>query len=273
MRIARYSSFVTLALLLVFGSPASLAAQDMGRPSAANAEQHTSSSAAVVTAGQPPQSTGASFFAHFGHDLRRLPSKDTAIVLGIGGALALSVQPVDEKISSQIDSFTSFNGALEMGDLMGSGWMQAGVAAGMLLAGRTVHNPQMTSLAGDLVRAQMVNGLLTQGLKVAINRERPNGGDYSFPSGHTSASFATAAVLQRHLGWKGGVPAYAAAGYVALSRLDDKQHFASDVIFGAAIGLAAGRTVTVGQGANRLALSPLFGRGGIGVAFVRIGAP
>ena len=55
-------------------------------------------------------------------------------------------------------------------------------------------------------------------------------------------AFATA--LERHLNWKFFVPAYAAATYVAMSRLHDNVHFASDVAAGAAVGIIAGRTVT-----------------------------
>jgi hypothetical protein len=34
------------------------------------------------------------------------------------------------------------------------------------------------------------------------------------------------------------------ASYVAMSRLHENRHFASDVVFGSAVGIIAGRTVT-----------------------------
>jgi hypothetical protein len=40
------------------------------------------------------------------------------------------------------------------------------------------------------------------------------------------------------------VPAYAFSSYVAASRLRENRHFLSDVVFGAAVGIIAGRTVT-----------------------------
>ena len=71
------------------------------------------------------------------------------------------------------------------------------------------------------------------------------GGDWaSFPSGHTSSAFATASVLQHHFGWKAGVPSYVVATYVASSRMAHSRHFVSDVVFGAGIGIAAGRATT-----------------------------
>jgi membrane-associated phospholipid phosphatase len=67
---------------------------------------------------------------------------------------------------------------------------------------------------------------------------------YSMPSGHATVTFAAATVLQQHLGYKAGLPTYLIASYVAMSRLHDNVHYASDVIIGAATGIVIGRTVT-----------------------------
>lgn len=74
-------------------------------------------------------------------------------------------------------------------------------------------------------------------LKFTVNERRPNGGDYSFPSGHTSAAFAGAACIQQAYGWSYGIPAYLAASYVGWSRVANKAHWTQDVIAGAALGL------------------------------------
>ena len=42
-------------------------------------------------------------------------------------------------------------------------------------------------------------------------------------------------------------PAYAVAAYVGASRVQAGKHFTSDVVFGAALGIVAGRTVTLGN--------------------------
>ncbi|MCM1152040.1 MAG: phosphatase PAP2 family protein [Muribaculum sp.] len=74
-------------------------------------------------------------------------------------------------------------------------------------------------------------------LKYTVNETRPNfKNSHSFPSGHTSTSFATAAFLQRRYGWKLGAPAYALATYVAWGRVYSKNHHWWDVVAGAAIG-------------------------------------
>jgi len=71
-------------------------------------------------------------------------------------------------------------------------------------------------------------------------------------------------VLQRHYGWKVGIPATVVAGYVATARVHDNRHYLSDVIFGAAMGIAAERTVTLHAGRYGT-VSPIVSRGRTGV--------
>ncbi len=148
--------------------------------------------------------------------------------------------------------------------------MQFGGAWAAYGIGRAIKSERTAVVGADLVRAQLVNMVFTQGLKLTVNRTRPDGDDWSFPSGHASGTFANAAVLHRHFGWKVGAPAYAVATYVAASRLQAKRHFASDVIFGAGVGIISGRAVTVGRGANRFAVSPMGVPGGAGITFTRL---
>jgi membrane-associated phospholipid phosphatase len=90
----------------------------------------------------------------------------------------------------------------------------------------------------------MVNGLWTTALKQAIRRPRPDGTDkLSFPSGHASNAFALATVVERHYGWKAGLPMYALASTVAVSRVRGNRHHLSDVLAGATLGYAVGRSV------------------------------
>ena len=79
-------------------------------------------------------------------------------------------------------------------------------------------------------------------------------------------------MLQQHLGWRMGAPAYALATYVALSRVQMKRHYLSDVAFGAALGIAAGRTVTLGR-EKRMQLAPMVADRGAGVQFTWVGKP
>jgi len=61
------------------------------------------------------------------------------------------------------------------------------------------------------------------------------------------------------------------AAFVAGSRLQSQRHHFSDVAFGAAIGIIAGRTVTVGSGNARMAVSPTAVPGGAGITFTHVG--
>jgi membrane-associated phospholipid phosphatase len=81
-----------------------------------------------------------------------------------------------------------------------------------------------------------------------------NGPFVSFPSGHTAASFAAAAVLSEEASsWNSPAArlvaptAYGTATLVAISRLYENVHWASDLPLGAAIGIWSGRTVAAWQ--------------------------
>ena len=127
-------------------------------------------------------------------------------------------------------------------------------------------------LGGDLIRAQLMAELMTTGIKQSVRRSRPEGSGFSFPSGHTAVTFASATVIQRHFGWKVGIPAYAVATYVAASRVQMKRHYLSDVVFGATIGIVAGRTVAIGRNREWMLtpIAPYSGTGG-GAGFTFVG--
>ena len=78
---------------------------------------------------------------------------------------------------------------------------------------------------------------VTYALKYGLNTTRPNGGSHSMPSGHSSISFSSAEFLRKRYGWEWGVPAYAAASWVAYSRVESNQHHPEDVVVGAGIGI------------------------------------
>jgi len=79
----------------------------------------------------------------------------------------------------------------------------------------------------------------TSTLKFLVWRHRPGGGgrNRSFPSGHATAAFTGAALIELNSGEALGLPAYALASACAISRMDTGDHFPSDVLAGAAIGV------------------------------------
>lgn len=93
--------------------------------------------------------------------------------------------------------------------------------------------------ARQLTRSTLVTAGLTAGIKEATNNtswgERPNGGQRSFPSGHTSLACSGAAFLNERYGWEYGLPALAVAGTVAASRVESDKHHVRDVLAGCAL--------------------------------------
>ncbi len=71
--------------------------------------------------------------------------------------------------------------------------------------------------------------------RLIILIDRPH--DFSFPSGHTTAAFATAWVMFRQLPKKAGIPALAYAFFMAFSRLYFGVHYPTDVLGGIVLGV------------------------------------
>ncbi|MFK5975474.1 MAG: phosphatase PAP2 family protein [Sulfurovum sp.] len=80
------------------------------------------------------------------------------------------------------------------------------------------------------------NLALTYALKYSINKKRPNGKDYSFPSGHTSSAFQGASFIHQRYGLEYGIPAYLGAIFVGYSRIEAEAHYPVDVVSGAFLG-------------------------------------
>jgi membrane-associated phospholipid phosphatase len=212
-----------------------------------------------------------SLFRDLGNDFRRLPSRETALTLGVAGGISVALQHQDARLTRQISRSLPLDTVFEPGDVAGSGAVQTGAAFATFAIGRIAKSPRMATAGADLVRGQILNTVLTQSIKISVRRTRPDGNRFSFPSGHASSAFATAAVLQRHFGWKAGVPAYGLAAFIGASRMQENKHYLSDIVFGAAVGIASGRTVTIGRGKRRFAVAPFAAREGAGVGFGWVG--
>jgi membrane-associated phospholipid phosphatase len=226
-------------------------------------ETTTASSPSSEPSSEPSKEHGwaVSLLHDVGGDYVHFFSIENAAWLGAGGVAALAVHPVDESLAQWVQE----RNPSVAGGAYGSQWLHVPVAIVLWGVGAAAGSGPVADTGRDLLRAQISVVSWTYAIKIAAQRTRPNGDPRSFPSGHASTSFATAMVLQEHFGWKLGVPAFVAAAYTAASRVPANQHWASDVVFGAAVGLASGRTVTIRLRETRFSVAPMAASGGGGV--------
>lgn len=94
-------------------------------------------------------------------------------------------------------------------------------------------------------------------LKYGIKEERPDHSDMeSFPSGHTSITFASAAFIHQRYGLAYAVPAYLGSVYTGYSRVDADKHYTHDVLAGAILGMASSWYFTTQY--HNLTIQPLL---------------
>jgi membrane-associated phospholipid phosphatase len=157
-----------------------------------------------------------------------------------------------------------------------------GSAAVLYAYGRWGGHPTLARRAGRAGISTLTAAGVTSVIKLTAGRVRPRdepddpftfdpfSGHGSFPSGHTTIAFAAAVALDRETtsGWVPWV-VYPTAAMVGWARVQDLDHWASDVVAGAAIGgwvswkmesLMAGRAIGVPDpGRTSLLLMPRDG--------------
>jgi membrane-associated phospholipid phosphatase len=104
----------------------------------------------------------------------------------------------------------------------------------------------------------------TYALKKIVDKNRPNGKDEAFPSGHAATSFAGAAFLHRRYGWHEAWPAYLLSAYVGWTRIHSDEHDTVDVLGGAA--LAVGWNWLLVEPRSRVSVTPQIGDGTVGMS-------
>jgi Membrane-associated phospholipid phosphatase len=252
---------------------ATFAACSLAISSHAFAQQPTPSPgtpAVQAAAGKEEGGFFKSLVVNLGDDVKHMPRMNSLYWLAAGSGLALAVHPADDSLNQHLagDFADKF---FAPGKVIGSFPFVIGTGITTYLVGRIGDHPRGKHLGMDLIEATLLSEGITQGIKYSVRRERPIAPDgsqasgYAFPSGHATVTFAAATVLQQHLGWKAAVPTYLVASYVAISRLHDNRHFASDVAFGAGDGIIIGRSVTW-HGRNFYG-TPVVGPGTVGMMF------
>lgn len=179
----------------------------------------------------------------------------------VGLSLALD-RPVDRGVRrSDLSAYDSW--AKRLGTLGGSGAVV--IAGGAYLGGFLMDKPRVREFGADAALAMLVSEVaVTLPAKYLIGRSRPTAeegpyhfkplhGDPAFPSTHAALSFTLATVVSEYADrpWA-SVAAYTGATLVALGRIEQRDHFVSDVAAGAAIGILSAKAVMLRHRTLRL---------------------
>jgi hypothetical protein len=126
----------------------------------------------------------------------------------------------------------------------------AAIVAGTFTYAALIHSHDGSREGWTMAESAAFSAVTAYAMKFAAGRERPfetmqvdrwgRGGD-SFPSMHTSVTFAVGTVLAEsgsdHYRWLRRAIGYGASAAVTYSRLHDGQHWLSDTVAGAALGM------------------------------------
>lgn len=196
-----------------------------------------------------------------------LTGADAALVAGFTAA-AIAAAPADKYFTRQLqDPARQANRVFRGGATVFRIWGNPGAliaGAGIYLVGTARSNRRVQDLGLHTVESVVLANIVSGTIKVTAGRARPRvdttnaanfqlmrgfrSDDYrSFPSGHSTAAFAFAALVSAETGhwwpdarWIVGPAAYGVAALSGVSRIYNNQHWASDVITGAAIGTLTG---------------------------------
>ena len=157
---------------------------------------------------------------------------------------------------------------------VGSVYGLGAIAASFYLLGRK-HNDYRARETGLLAAEALINSMITEtALKGISQRARPfagierseffDGGN-SFPSGHSTQTWAVATVIANEYKHRRAVQiaAYGMATAVSVARFTGHKHYLSDVIAGSALGYGIGKFVynSRHREPGGLSITPQFNRG------------
>ena len=180
----------------------------------------------------------------------------------------------------------------DLGDLydrIGSGRILAGLSTAMVAGGLIFKDKKLLETTRLLIESSAITGIITYASKGLFCRARPYTGkgarDFKFftfsgkvrfralPSGHASSAFAMMTVIAKQYDqWWIRIPAYTLAVSVALQRMDDRQHWTSDVLVGGAIGYLVSSSLVnryknKPQGTSvRTSVQPYTSKNGLGLS-------
>ena len=198
-------------------------------------------------AGPPPTPVHTGFKAMIkkgiGRDFVQLPSKENLYWALGGGAGALAAHQGDQYVYDHIGGNPTADAFFKPGRVIGL-VVPIGGSVATYAWGRLRDEPRVSHVGTDLIQSQVI----AQALTMALNYTTGENGRINRPSTRSRQAMPRDFCVRDGTGASPGmeyaVPAFAGASYVAASRLPSNRHWFSDVVYGATVGIIAGRTVT-----------------------------
>ena len=187
-----------------------------------------------------------------GQDFWRLTA-----ILGAGTLLYVFDENIDNW--SQERRTPSSEDVAQLGSALGNGGNLAALMATLYVTGEIFGNRGLRKTALLSLESWLTSGAVVLGMKAIAGRARPytdkgpysfhpftfRSDHYSFPSGHATSAFAVAAVISDQSDSLAiDILAFSLSTFVAISRLHERKHWASDVFIGAAIGYFIGKKIS-----------------------------
>lgn len=213
------------------------------------------------------QSATVSDSSGAGHRAPLVKGSDLIFAAGLGGAIAAAMS-ADRSVQRSLQkSSAQGNSALKGISNLTGGLGDPGsviISAGLYFAGLASHSRRTAALGMHTGESVVLGGILSEVMKSEIGRARPKfspndshlfktgkgfSDDHyaSLPSTETTVAFAAATSLALGINrdWPGHArivtpTAYALGSAVAFSRLYKNEHWLSDVVAGAGLGIASG---------------------------------
>ncbi len=177
----------------------------------------------------------------------------------IGAAAALTAAALLDGEAREelfVERSTRLSGVERVGNHLGNPLYTLPPLAVLAGVGALLHRPAIARGVGQSVAGLLATGIVDGAMKTLVGRQRPkvagaraafhplelDNAWQSFPSGHTAVAFSLATALAEEV--HGVLPAalaYGAAGVVGWSRIYSDNHWASDVVGGALVGVVTTR--------------------------------
>jgi len=167
---------------------------------------------------------------------------------------------------------------------LGEGPFLFGLSAVLYVGGEAFKDDNLRKTALMSLESFCIDGIVVNGMRFLLSRSRPLAGEgpssfhwfsfqnnqHSFPSGHASAAFAVAAVIAGQSdSFLVGTVSYSLASLVAISRVNNNEHWASDVVAASILGYFIGKEVLAlnrSSDKNKPSLSFAPGPGGFSLS-------